>query len=113
MISGKKNVIKNVKIELAIGVDLVELSEINNKKSKIFFPKLKCGPVNVIKEQSNLTVALIPSKTGLTKGRLAKEIKLHFLKNSSLDQKKWINLLSLDEIILLLPSGNSLIKPIN
>ncbi|MFW9881801.1 MAG: ribosome rescue protein RqcH, partial [Candidatus Thorarchaeota archaeon] len=110
MISGKKNVIRNAKTELAIGVELVELSEIRNNQSKIFYPKLICGPVNVILKQSNLVVVLIPLKTGLTKGNLAKEIKSNFLKNSNIDQKKWINLISLDEIILLLPSGNSIIK---
>ena len=113
MISGKKNFIKNAKTELAMGLDLVELEGNKDEETKIFYPKLICGPIDVIEKQSYLIAVIIPSKMGLSKGKLAKEIKSLFLKNSDKELKKWVNLLSLDEIILYLPIGNSIIKPIN
>ncbi|MFX0106126.1 MAG: ribosome rescue protein RqcH [Candidatus Hodarchaeota archaeon] len=107
MISGKKNFIKNAKTELALGLDFVELQINEDKETKVLYPKIICGPVEVIKKQTSPIVVLSPSKTGLSKGNLAKEIKSLFLKNSGKELKKWVNLLSLDEIILYLPTGNS------
>lgn len=107
MISGKKNFIKKAKTELAMGLDLIELEGIDNKKTKNFYPKIICGPIDAIKNQTNLIVVIIPSKTGLSKGKLAKEIKSLFLKVSDKELKKWVKLLSLDEIILYLPTGTS------
>ncbi|MFX0138661.1 MAG: ribosome rescue protein RqcH [Candidatus Hodarchaeota archaeon] len=113
IISGKKDLIKNAKTELAIGLNLIELKSNNDGNTKKFYPKLICGPSDVIKTHSNLIIIISPSKTGFSKGKLAKEIKSHFLKNSDKDLKKWVNLLSLDDIILYLPTGNSIVKSIN
>ncbi|MFX1259451.1 MAG: ribosome rescue protein RqcH, partial [Promethearchaeota archaeon] len=111
IISGKKNIIKNGKTELAIGLKFNEIELNSNTEDKGFYPKIVCGPVSAIKEQTETFIILIPSKSsGLTKGKLAKKIKSHFLKNISVDLKKWINLLSIDEIILYLPSGYSKFK---
>jgi predicted ribosome quality control (RQC) complex YloA/Tae2 family protein len=113
MIAGKKNLIKNSKTELAMGLDIIELEGDADEEAKIYYPKLICGPKDVIIKKSNLTVAIFPSKTGLSKGKIAQEIKSFFLKNSEKELKKWVNLLSIEEIILYLPTGNSIIKPIS
>lgn len=110
MISGKKNFIKNVNTELMIGLQLIELETNSEENTKTYFPKLLCGPKNAILTQSENYITINPSKTGLTKGKLAKEIKNYFLKVFDKNLKKWIKLLSLDEIILSLPNGSSIIK---
>jgi len=110
MISGKKNFIKNAKTELAVGLNLVEVDMETNDQEEIKYPKIICGPLPAIKKKSNNIITINPSKTGLSKGKLAKKIKSLLIKNSERGLKKWINLLSIDEIILYLPSGSSYIK---
>ncbi|MFX1601319.1 MAG: ribosome rescue protein RqcH [Promethearchaeota archaeon] len=111
IISGKKNFIKNVKTELTIGLKLVELETKSQNYQRIFYPKIICGPDSAIKKQIKNTIIIIPSKSnGFTKGKLAKEIKSYFLRNIGKESKIWIKLLSIDEILLYLPSGISLIK---
>ena len=110
MITGKKNMIKNAKTELAIGLKLLELEQGSDDEIKVIFPTIIYGPINAIKKQTDEYIIISPAKTGLTKGKLAKEIKSYYIKRSNKDLKKWINLLSLDEILLCLPSGNTVIK---
>ncbi|MHA1488597.1 MAG: ribosome rescue protein RqcH [Promethearchaeota archaeon] len=111
IISGKKNSIKNAKTELAIGLKMRNIDSNNSNEHKGFYPSIICGPENAIKKQINGDIILIkPSKTGLTKGKLAKQIKHDFIENSEKELKKWIKLLSLDEIILALPTGLSVKK---
>jgi predicted ribosome quality control (RQC) complex YloA/Tae2 family protein len=110
MISGKKNFIKNAMTDLSIGFNLKEIGSDSKDDIIIQYPRLICGPTRVIEKQAKNIIRIIPSKTGLTKGKLAKEIKSRFLKNSEKEIKKWINLLSIDDIILHLPSGSSVIK---
>ncbi|MFX1257438.1 MAG: ribosome rescue protein RqcH [Promethearchaeota archaeon] len=111
IISGKKNFVKNAKTELAIGLEMIEIETNSNEETKIYYPKILCGPKNAIKGQINGNIIIIePSKTGLNKGTLAKKIKQYYLKKSEDNLKKWINLLSIDEIILSLPSGTSVLK---
>jgi len=77
----------------------------------VFFPKIICGPEIAIKKQTNHTITIVPSKSSsLTAGKLAKEIKSYYLRNVDKELKKWVELLSLDEILLFLPSGSSMIK---
>ncbi len=110
VISGKKNFIKNAKTELSIGLKIIELESDSSGDTRIFYPKLLSGPKNVIMNQTELNVRVIPSKSGLTKGKLSKELKSYFIKNSPKTLKKWIKLLALDEINLYLPPGLSIIK---
>ncbi|MFW9941472.1 MAG: ribosome rescue protein RqcH, partial [Candidatus Thorarchaeota archaeon] len=111
IISGKKNFIKNVKIELTIGLKLIELSDRTNEERQIFFPKIISGPEIAIKNQTNHFITIIPSKSSsLTTGKLAKEIKAFYLGNVDRELKKWVELLSIDDILLFLPSGSSMIK---
>ncbi|MFX1346583.1 MAG: ribosome rescue protein RqcH [Promethearchaeota archaeon] len=111
IISGKKNFIKNVKTELTIGLKLIELSDRTNEERQIFFPKIISGPEIAIKNQTNHFISIIPSKSSsLTTGKLAKEIKAFYLGNVDRELKKWVELLSIDDILLFLPSGSSMIK---
>lgn len=111
IISGKKNSIKNAKTELAIGLKMKKMDCNNSKDHESFYPSIICGPENAIKKQINGDVILIkPSKNGLTKGKLAKQIKHDFIEKSEKELKKWIKLLSLDDIILALPTGSSVIS---
>jgi predicted ribosome quality control (RQC) complex YloA/Tae2 family protein len=114
IISDKKNFIKNAKTELTIGLKMIEFEAdiANNRKS--YYPKIISGPGSTIKKQTNITLDLVPSKSnGLTKGKLAKEVKAYFLRKCDEELKIWIKLLSIDDIILYLPSGTSKIKSDN
>ncbi len=110
MISGKKNFIKNAKTELAVGLDLVEIKDNQTNMIESMYPMLIYGPTDVINRKFNHYIVIIPSKTGMSKGKLAKEIKSFFINNSEKELKKWVNLISLDDVILCLPTGNSKIK---
>jgi hypothetical protein len=114
IISGKKNIIKNAKTELTIGLNLIELDDIRKHKDKIFFPKIICGPESAIKSKTKCYITIIPSKSKKkTKGKLAKDIKSYFINQVEKELKIWIKLLSLDTILLFLPSGFSTIKDTN
>ncbi|MFW9771388.1 MAG: ribosome rescue protein RqcH [Candidatus Thorarchaeota archaeon] len=110
MISGKKNFIKDAKTELAVGLKLLKIQNTSNNDEYQFFPKIIVGPLNAIKAKGIPFLLIKPSNNGLQKGPLAKEIKSYFIKISDKDLKKWIKLLTLDEIVLALPSGKSIIK---
>ncbi|MFX0024856.1 MAG: ribosome rescue protein RqcH [Candidatus Hermodarchaeota archaeon] len=110
MISGKKSLIKDVETELAIGLELIELNDSSNEEIHQFYPKIKVGPETAIKSEITNVLIIKPSNTGLQKGALAKEIISYFLKTSEKKFRKWIKLLTLDDMILILPSGKSIIK---
>jgi len=111
IISGKKNFIKNAKTELAIGLKIVEMEEYSTSNKKIFYPKIISGPETAIKKQTKNLISIVPSKSGgFTKGKLAKEIKSYFIRTIDNDLKIWVKLLTIDEILLYLPSGNSKFK---
>ncbi|MFX1493870.1 MAG: ribosome rescue protein RqcH [Promethearchaeota archaeon] len=110
MITGKKNLIKDAETELAVCLELIELQVSSNDEKRQFYPKIKVGPETAIKSEVDNYLIIKPSNTGLQKGALAKEILSYFLKTSENKLRKWIKLLTLDEIILILPSGKSIIK---
>ncbi len=111
IISGKKNFIKNAKTELTIGLKMTELEADSTNSNKIYYPQIISGPESTIKNQAMINVDIMPAKSsGLTKGKLAKEIKSHFIRNCDKESRIWVKLLSIDEIILFLPSGISRIK---
>ena len=109
MISGKKNLIKDAKTELALGLEFLEINNESAPESQLFYPQILCGPTNALKTKTNLII-IKPSKSGKTKGKLAKEIKSIFLNRLETEKKKWAKILSLDELILVLPTGTSKIK---
>lgn len=108
MISGKKNFIKNSKTQLAIAIKYIKLNDVNNKE--IFYPKIIIGPISAIRTHYEDYLILKPSKSGDNKGKVANKIKNHFLNNAKKENKKWLDLLSLDDIINSLPSGFSKIE---
>lgn len=110
MITGKKNFIKNVITRLAIGIKFIELDYESDKESIVFYPQIIYGPLNAIKDQVEKYLIIKPSKSGLSKGKLAKEIKSYYLQSSEKNFKKWVRLLPEDDLILILPTGNSVIK---
>ncbi|MFW9948442.1 MAG: ribosome rescue protein RqcH [Candidatus Odinarchaeota archaeon] len=110
MIIGKKNLIKDAETELAVCLELIELQISSNDEKRQFYPKIKVGPETAIKSEVDNYLIIKPSNTGLQKGALAKEILSYFLKTSENKLRKWIKLLTLDEIVLILPSGKSIIK---
>lgn len=109
MITGKKNFIKNAKTVLAISVNMVEVNKTAEGES-IFYPKVVSGPLNAIKNQEENYLIIKPSRVGLTKGKLAEKIKNALKYKIDEEMKKWLNLLSIDNIILYLPSGFSEIE---
>ncbi|GAH37359.1 unnamed protein product, partial [marine sediment metagenome] len=111
MISGKKNVIKNAKTELGIGLEIEESKTDTVGDEHVIFLKILCGPLSAIKTQVSRIIKIKPSKDGLSKGKLAKEIKSILINQSDDLFKKWIKLLKVDEIILSLPSGTSIVIP--
>ena len=111
LISGKKNFIKNVKTELTIGLLFIELEANSKKNQEIFYPKIISGPKSAVKKQTNNYITIIPTKSdGFSKGKLAKEILSTFYKVIEKELKIWLSLLSIDELLLYLPSGISKIK---
>ncbi|MBY9003009.1 MAG: DUF814 domain-containing protein [Candidatus Lokiarchaeota archaeon] len=109
MISGKKNVIKNAKTELGMGLEIEESKTDTVGDERVIFFKILCGPLSAIKTQASHIIKIKPSIDGLTKGKLAKEIKSRFINQNDDQFKKWIKLLKEDDIILSLPSGKSII----
>lgn len=90
----------------------MELKQDSTDESIILYPMLKYGPPKAIKTQNRNYITLKPSKSGESKGKMAKKIKDFFYKSYEEELKKWINLLSLDEIIMIIPSGKAiLIEP--
>ncbi len=110
MITGKKNFIRNVKTELAVGLDLVKIERARQENGEDFYPKIISGPNTAIEAHTDKNLILKPSKTGLTSGKLAKQIKKYFIENAGKENKKYINLLSLDDIIINLPTGQSVLR---
>ena len=109
MISGKKNLIKGAKTELALALEFLEIENISNPESQIFYPHILCGPTNAFKKKTDLVI-INPSKSGDTKGKIAKEIKSIFMNRLESTKKKWVKILPLDDIILVLPTGTSKIR---
>lgn len=112
MISGKKNIIKNAKTELALTLKFLEIENESDPESYIYFPQILCGPPNAFKNKDNIVI-IEPSKSGDSKGKLAKELKSIFLSKLEIEKRKWAKLLSLDDIILVLPNGTTNIKKTN
>lgn len=113
MIEGRKDFIRNAKTELAIGLIFKKMKANVEDYKYAYYPKVIAGPTKPIKDQSSRYLIIIPSRSGYSKGDLAKKIKNQFLMESEQDKKKWIELLSLDDIILILPNGYSTIKDSN
>jgi len=70
--------------------------------------KKKNGTERANKKKTNITRNIIPAKSSkLSKGKFAKAIKASFINSVDKDLKKWVELLSIDVILLHLPNGLS------
>jgi len=92
MIYGTKNFVKNVPLEVSIGV----------KKEKELL-RIVGGPAEAIAKQTSLYVRLIPGNE--PSGKLAKKIKSRLAQLASVDERKEIFNISLEEIQRFIPSG--------
>ena len=105
MITGKKNIIKDAKTELSVGLELIKSKD--DTENEVYNLKILCGPSDAINSKLDYFLTIKPSKSGSSKGTLAKKIKERFVKYFDEPIKKWIKLLNEDELILYLPSGKS------
>ena len=110
MIMGKKNFIRDAKTELAIGIYFEEFKDDLEPDKTIFLPRVLCGPPTAIRSQTPLIIIITPTKNGLTKGKLAKEIINKFHEKLDASKRKWLKFLDMDELLLYLPSGTSIIQ---
>lgn len=110
MITGKKQFVRHVKTELDVGLKFVELENRPTDEVDVYYPKVICGPEPAIERKAKVKLKIKPSSTGLSKGKLAKKIKRKFIEQVSQEMEKWVEILSLDDIILELPNGNSIIN---
>ncbi len=107
IITGKKKILKNIKMELYIGIKFIELKDEVMGGESQFYPQILSGPKMAIQKQTICSVKIIPSRNGLTSGNLAKNLKQSFIENVPDNYKNWIRLVSVDEIVLKIPTGLS------
>jgi predicted ribosome quality control (RQC) complex YloA/Tae2 family protein len=103
VIEGKRNFCKGVELKLSIG-----LIQIENKRYTIV-----CGPSNAIRRRSLVFASLLPG--GSDPMNLAKKVKSEFVRVISefdSDLADYLKKIVLDEIIRMLPSGQSKIERI-
>jgi predicted ribosome quality control (RQC) complex YloA/Tae2 family protein len=101
VIEGKRNYCRGIELKLSIG-----LIQIENKRYTIL-----CGPLNAIRKRCLVYASLLPG--GSDPMNLAKKIKSEFVKvisefDSNLSD--YLKKIVLDEIIRMLPSGQSKIE---
>ncbi|MEM1582258.1 MAG: ribosome rescue protein RqcH [Candidatus Bathyarchaeia archaeon] len=97
MIYGNKNYIRNVPLEIAIGI----------KRDKDG-PRVIGGPVEAIAEQTNLYVKIIPGDE--TSGKLAKDIRGTLANMASPEEREEILKIPLEEIQAFIPLGRGSIS---
>ncbi|MHA1458665.1 MAG: ribosome rescue protein RqcH [Promethearchaeota archaeon] len=107
MILGKKNIIKGAKTEIALRLDFLEIKNESGSDATLFYPQITYEPINTPNNKASKILIVKPSKSGKTKGQLAKEIKTYFLSSSVAEMKKWVKILPVDDIILVIPTGKS------
>ena len=107
IITGKKNYIYGAPLELAIGLNFEEIEDKMDADKTYYYPRVISGPTSVISKTTKIFRVLIPERGGKSSGNIAKEIKSKFLKNVNEEMKKWVKILKLDEIILVIPPGDS------
>jgi len=103
VIEGKRNFCKGVELKLSIGLIQIE----NNRYTIV------CGPSNAIRRRSLVFASLLPG--GSDPMNLAKKVKGEFVRVISefdSDLADYLKKIVLDEIIRMLPSGQSKIERI-
>lgn len=107
IISGKKNFVRNSKLELAIGLTFEEIRDELDPNNLFYYPKVFSGPTSIIKNRTQIYCVIIPVQRGKSAGAIAKELKSIFLTKVDKEMEKWVKILKLDDIILLIPAGDS------
>lgn len=72
-----------------------------------YYPQIFSGPVSSISKQTQNYVRIRPNKAGYSASDLAKKIVIKFVNKAEEIEKKWIQFVSLNDIIRLIPPGNS------
>ena len=126
IISGTKNFLQKPYLKIAIGVSLVSASEnlstnideldgelandaeneANNEEVQ-YFPQIISAPASAISNTTNNYVIISPTKNGQKTSNLAKKILAKFISNALEEEKKWVRLASLDDIIRVIPAGTA------
>lgn len=123
VINGKKNFLPKPFLEIAIGVKLIPINvesnedlkntdlideENESQKEEIqYFPKVLAAPESAFKDTDILYVKIRPNKGGKKVSDLAKEILKLLTFQANEEQKPWIQLTSLNDLIRAIPPGNA------
>jgi predicted ribosome quality control (RQC) complex YloA/Tae2 family protein len=83
-------------------------SESQSDDTKIYFPRIVVGPLSTVRKRTENYVRILPSRgSRLGGGKLAGYIKTILISQADESQQKWAKLLSNNDIMNMLPSGNS------
>lgn len=129
VIRGERNFYRNVRMEIGVGVKLVQgdishdqlvkdvdLNEINEMMDDIennvnelqeLHPVIVGGPLKVMEQQASYHVILVPSRGGMTKGKIASKISKMFIHHLNELVPKYRFQLKNEEIQKWIPSGES------
>jgi predicted ribosome quality control (RQC) complex YloA/Tae2 family protein len=126
-ITGKKNYLSKPFLELGIGVDLIAAYDETQSEKELeedpdeiigknvnkddgekiqYYPQIISAPVSVLKKNKINHVRIKPSKSALKTSALAKKILARFIKQASVEEKMWVRLASINDIIRTTPSGS-------
>jgi hypothetical protein len=97
MISGSKNYLRNVPLQVAIGI-----------RTEDEQPMVIGGPLEAITEQAEVYVTLVPGRE--KSGSLAKRIREVLAKRASEELKRQIRGISLERIQRFVPLGRGTLK---
>ncbi len=93
MVRGERNYVRNAPVRIALGLIVEE-----------GFPIIIAGPEEAIKLKTKIYALLIPGKIKVSDA--AKQIRKQFADQVSEELKKQVHVLSVDEIIAVLPPGS-------
>ena len=74
MITGKKNIIKDAKTELSVGLELIKSKD--DTENEVYNLKILCGPSDAINSKLDYFLTIKPSKSGSSKGTLANGVEI-------------------------------------
>lgn len=124
VINGKKNYLPKPFLEIAIGVNLIKVKNIDkteNHENELpneldknnddiqYYPQVISGPESALKQKNIPYVKIRPDKGGKKVSDLAKEIRSILVSEVDDDLKSWVKLTSLNDLIRTIPPGNAVI----
>ena len=110
-----KNTLENTEEEKIIieesSTDGVELKEHNDNISEDaniqYYPKIISGPISAIKKQTSNLIIIKPTKSRTSTSDLAKKIMKRLESQAKEEEKKWVKLISVNDVIRVIPPGDS------